>query len=53
MKPVFAGLELYKTGMEGNSMMIVISPELDYFSTFLYTLAVLTEDRNAATESKC
>jgi len=34
-------------------MLLEITPQLSYFSIFLYTLAVLTEDRNAATESKC
>ncbi len=46
-------IKIYEDGYAKHMKLLEINPFLDYFSTFLYILAVLTEDRNAATESKC
>jgi hypothetical protein len=44
---------MYQKGLESNELLLELTTELNYFSVFMYTMAVLTEDRNAATESKC
>lgn len=48
-----ACVSIYENAYTNNMKIITIDPYLDYFSNFLYLLAVLCEDRNAATESKC
>lgn len=45
-------LSKYQRQMK-NGGVIVMSPFLNYFSSFVELLAVLAEDKNGATERKC
>ena len=45
--------ELYRGLLAKGGGVIELTPYLDYFSVFMFILAVLTEDKNGATESKC